>query len=233
MERFKALIANDELLSKLFNNCPEEIRKRQVIKIVPANYVLIKKDEEVNSVFILVSGRLDVFKMDDKDNGLAYLSNDPPCFAGILEVLSGGKVANATVRTSQESVIIIVNGQDFKQWIESDFESYKLVFTNFVKDMYHTLNDIDPKALLHGKNLLMKYLSFNFRDEIMMNGRIDIELNKEVFSSRLDMNIGSLEDNLSTLLKEQLISIESEFLCITEQQLGRIESFLLHNSSSR
>jgi hypothetical protein len=233
MERFEALISNDELLSKLFNNCPEEIRERQVIKRVPANYVLIEKEEEVNSVYILVSGRFDVFKMDDKDNDLAYLSNDAPCFAGILEVLSGGKVANATVRTSQESVVIIVNGNDFMEWIESDFESYKLVFNNFVKDMYHTLNDIDPNALINGKNLLMKYLSKNFREEIMNNGYIEIELDKAGFSASLNMNIENLENNLSTLLRDQLISIERECLCITEQQLGRIESFLLHNSSRR
>lgn len=233
MERFKALISKDKMLSKLYNNCPEEIKKRQVIKRVPANYVIIHKDEEVNSVFILVSGRFDVFKMDDKDNNLAYLSNDPPCFAGVLEILSGGIVANATVRTSQESVIIIVNGKDFRKWIENDFESYKLVFDNFVKDMYHTLNDVDSNSFLNGKNLIMKYLSTNYRDEIMIKNQITIELNKENFASRLNMNIESLEESLSVLLNDRLISIDSGRLCINEQQLGRIESFLLHNTSRR
>ena len=175
----------------------------------------------------------DVFKMDDKDNSMTYLSNDPPCFAGILEILSGGKIANATVRTSQESVVIIVNGEDFKRWIENDFTSYKLVFNNFVKDMYHTLNDFDPNSIPHGKNLLMKYLSTNYRDEIMTKGQIQIVLDKEGFSASLNMDISSFEENLSVLIRDQLISLDGELLIISEQQLGRIESFLLHNYTSR
>lgn len=232
MEKYETLIFNDEVLSKLYNNCPDEIKKKLVIKRVHSNSVLIKKGSEVNTVYILVSGQFDVFKMDDKDNTLTYLSNSPPCLAGVLEILSEGKIANATVRTGKESVVIVIDGLDFKNWIENDFESYKMVCTLFVKDMYHTLNDYEPEEKPSGKNLIMQYLSCNYRDEIMQKNEISIEFSPDSFSTILNMDIESLDSSITMLIDDKLITIDNGKLTISVQQLGRIESFLLHNNVS-
>ncbi|MGH4037995.1 MAG: cyclic nucleotide-binding domain-containing protein [Sphaerochaeta sp.] len=228
MENIEMLVSKDKMLKKLYNNCPREIKEKQILKKFPVDYTIIKKGEIVDSVYILVAGKFDVFKDDDKSNRYSYLSNKAPCFAGILEVLSGGHVANATVRTGDECLVIIVDAISFKNWIESDFETYKLVFENFTRDMYHTLNEVDPSSKPHGKNLIMRHLSMYYREEILDNGFTTIVI-EESFAHKLNMENKNLQSYLEMLRDDQLIDYDGNKLSINEQQLGRIENFLLHN----
>lgn len=230
MGNFDLLVSNNEVLRKLFAHCPEDIKMKQSIELFPEGFTLIEKGKDINSVYILLSGGFDVFKDDNKYNHLSFLSNKAPAFAGILEAISGNQIANASVRTNAESWVAIYNAKDFKRWIEGDFSTYKLIFTFFAKDMYHNLSEkyeYDPQ---HGKNYIMNYLSTTYRNDILLNGEIVITYNCENLAKNLNMHKDIFQNNIEWLLRDRLISILDNKIIINKQQLGRIESFLIHNS---
>ncbi|MBK5201102.1 MAG: cyclic nucleotide-binding domain-containing protein [Spirochaetaceae bacterium] len=230
MEEFDFLVSKNEVLKKLFAHCPEDIKMNQTIELFPKGSTLIEKGKEINSVFILLSGGFDVFKEDDKYNNLTFLSNQAPAFAGVLEAISGHKIANASVRTNSESIVVIYSLKDFKSWIESDFSTYKLIFTIFTQDMYHNLSEKFEFNSQHGKNFIMNYLSTTYRNDILLNGEIIIAYSSEILSKNLNMHEDSFKNNIEWLLRDHLISMAEDKIIINKQQLGRIESFLIHNS---
>ncbi len=233
MEKFNLLVSKNEVLKKLFAHCPEDVKENQYIELFPKGYTLIEKGSEINSVFILLSGGFDVFKDDDKYNSLSFLSNQAPAFAGVLEAISGHKVANASVRTNSESLVAIYDVKDFKRWIEGDFEAYKLVFTLFTQDMYHNLSEKVENNPHNGKNYIMRYLSTTYRNDILLNGEIIISYSTEKLAEYLNMHQDCLTNNIEMLMKDHLISLADDKIIINKQQLGRIESFLIHNSQNR
>lgn len=230
MGDFELIISKNKVLKDLFAHCPEEIINNKHLELYPEGVTLIEKGSNIDSVYILLSGGVDVFKDDDKFNELSFLSNEAPAFAGLLEALSSYKRANANVRTNSESLIAIYSAQDFIKWIESDFEIYKMIITIFTQDMYHTLSEKNTCDINHGKNFLMNYLSTTFRDEILLNGEIVINYSCEDLAKTLNMHPEYFHNNIDWLLRGNLISLTNGNIIINKLQLGRIESFLIHNS---
>ncbi|HEY9167739.1 MAG TPA: cyclic nucleotide-binding domain-containing protein [Candidatus Kryptonia bacterium] len=102
------------------------------VKNFPADQLVFKEGESGDSIFILLSGEVEVSKslvihssgaaVDPRDKSLLRLSAKNFPFFGEMSLFDKESARSATVRTSAPSRFAVINLADFVKLAESDYE---------------------------------------------------------------------------------------------------------------
>ncbi|MCL4510036.1 MAG: cyclic nucleotide-binding domain-containing protein [Bacteroidetes bacterium] len=110
----------------------EKIASIVKVREFPSDQIVIKEGESGDSVFILLSGEVEVSKslvlrwagasVDPRDKSLTRLSSKSYPFFGEMSLFDKQSARSATVRTATPCKFAVINLVDFVKLAESDYE---------------------------------------------------------------------------------------------------------------
>jgi MFS family permease len=121
-----ALLARLDLLEGADRRTLERLAAAAQEVVMPAGEVVIREGEEADALWILARGELSVSVTGDGPVPRALAVVTAPGYVGELGLLHGIP-RTATVRTSQESVLLRIGGQDFLDALEAGRASRSLL----------------------------------------------------------------------------------------------------------
>src|SRR4051812_30614964 len=111
-------------------------------QFVPAGTLIIEQGTLGTRAFMIETGGLEVFIVDEQGNELSLTSLGPGAMVGEMAALSDG-LRTASVRTSEDSVIITIPAHD----LHSSMKASEGLYKRLIRMMMTRMNDTNMKLL--------------------------------------------------------------------------------------
>jgi len=139
-------LKNIAFLSLLPDEAIESLALKAKCCTFPKQTVIISENDETDSLYIIISGRVKVFTSDNSGREVTLVSQDTGSYFGELALL-GDEPRSASVMTLEKTVCGIISKDDFKIWLIEHPD----VTLNLLKDMSEKIRFLTQKV----KNLAL------------------------------------------------------------------------------
>lgn len=179
---------NDSNLKQLLFSIPKDIRRRSHLKTVKSGETIVKKGDEVKSVYILIEG--DVKVTNEFPNGQRYTFAQilSISFIGELEILAGEKEFATNVEAVTSCRMLVLTAEDFTQWIKSDPVFLMAVTKILAKKMYLTSSENGTVIFFSGVRKLQNYI-VNYCRERMDREVVLINRNRQQIAEEIGTSV--------------------------------------------
>lgn len=214
-----------DYLNLLFANCPEYvIHSMQHVKI-NKGHMIIQGGVPCDAVFIIVKGRAS--GMDFQPLGkvymfMEYVSTD---VLGDFELFGDIRNYRITVRAVTDCEIIRIPAAVYLDWMQQDISA---LFMRTRKLMNMFTNEAAEKRknlFLNCKERLALYLVESYEKRAKDSG-LKVNKTQGELADRIGFNIRTLQRNIQSLEKEEMISTQNGKIVISREQYLKLKKYV-------
>ncbi|MCX7710176.1 MAG: Crp/Fnr family transcriptional regulator [Clostridia bacterium] len=216
--KLEELINEQPKLKEILSGMPWEISSRCVLKKFRAGSAIIKKDDTVKYVYLLVKGELRVINEFENGNIYIFGRNLPMSFNGELEALSGEKQYAITLEAVTDCVAICISIDDFNKWMEMDHSALLIVSKELAKKMYPTSSENGNILFRPGLVKVQSYLVKYSNDKIKEGETFQISRNRQQIADEIGISVKTVNRCIKKLKDEGLLSIKKGKVYISKNQ---------------
>lgn len=209
-------------MENLLTNMPSDMRTRCVLKKFPAQSRVVKKEDRVEHVYILIKGELKV--INEFENGSIYIFSNilPISFIGELEVLSGEPTFALTIEAFTDSAALRIPAADFEKWLESDPHLLLLTARILAKKMYPTSAQNGIVLFRPGISKLQSFIINAYQKNLPQGGTLLIAKKRQQIADEIGIGIKTIHRSVQKLNQDGLISLRKGKIQITQDQYLKI-----------
>lgn len=224
--QFDDVIKLEPQMDSLLANMPAEIRTRCVVKNFPAQSRVVKKEDRVEYVYILIKGELKV--INEFENGSIYIFSNilPLSFIGELEVLSGERTFALTIEAFTDSVAIRLPAEDFEKWLESDPRLLLMTARILAKKMYPTSAQNGIVLFRPGISKVQSFIINTYREKSPDGGALLIAQKRQQIADEIGIGVKTIHRSIQKLKQDGLITLRKGKIHITNDQYLKILSIV-------
>lgn len=222
---FVEIVDNNTWFEQFVKNMPKRFIPRIDIISISDKKIIIRKGKASPYVYFIIKGK--VIMINEYSNGriFNYASKNAPGFLGLLEYFSNQKLPSTTIRASGDVLVMRMPVNDFSNWVENDFDAYKLFTRYFASNIFPSIENKGKAIALSKKHMLLDFFIMQYSDEIQGAGSYRIPLTKEEISFRLGVSERTIYRILQELVHEGLINIDHGKIKISDSQLEKILNY--------
>lgn len=216
-----------EYFLKLFQYIPEVIAKEFIYSEVNKNEYILFAGELSDTIYILLSGR--VVGLDHQKMGRIYSFMDftEMYVLGDFEIFGGTTENCITIRAAEKCKLLKISSKSYLRWIRQDADALFLRLNNIV-NIFTLEKKIDREFLfMTCKERLAHFLAKYYKQE--MNSPCDVvkvSSTQAELADKTGFNIRSIQRNILSLEKENLISNENGKIIISYEQYLKLNDYL-------
>lgn len=125
----------------------EAIESLAVRKHYRRNTIIMEYGDEANTLFLIMAGRVKVYRLGDHDKEIVYRECGPGSFVGELALLVGGK-RSASVETVEDSDFLVLTRQSFESIISQYPKIARTLLYDLAKRVCELSDEFGNLALL-------------------------------------------------------------------------------------
>lgn len=199
------LLKDVSLFSQLNDAARETIAKIAQEETIPENTEFIEEGTEGNTLYIIVSGLVRVYKLSEEGKEIPIALRQTCDVIGEMALLDN-EARSASIKTLQETHVLKITQQQFTDLLLQHptiaIELLK-VFSKRIRDSIHHIHDIQTKELpdrtLHALQILAPYFPNN-----------DIALSHEELAEIVGATRPRITESLNQLQNENKITLSSK-----------------------
>ena len=207
---------HNEYVKNLFKDKPQNIKLDYKVIEFTKDEIVTRRGNEIEKIYICIKGKLQV--KNEFENGFIYnfAQINSISYIGIIEILAGSNIYTSTLKTITNCILVELDIDDFKKWINNDPKLAMKVLEYISKIMHE-------QSLNHGDKLAYPaiYLLTNYLINEYENGDKEVLLIKntrEEIGATLGVSVRTVNRNLKILKEENLISTSKRAISINKQQ---------------
>lgn len=196
----------------------DDIKNRFVIRKINANEILVEKDEEVKSLYLLYSGSMRI--INEFDNGYIYSYADIGLLdiVGDIEVLSGNLKFASTVKSISDSILVSIGIDDFINMFENDHNFSKEVAKMLARKMYPSSYERGNFIYYSVEYSLTKLILQLVEEELQVDDISKISMNRVQMSEKLATSVRSVNRVVKNLRECGYITIVKGKISVNHSQ---------------
>lgn len=173
----------------------EKIEGMAVSKHYRRNTVIIEQGDEANTLFLIVSGRVKVYRLGEDNKEVVFREIGPGSYFGELALLVGG-TRSACVETLEDSDFSVLTRHSFELILEGHPQIARTLLRDLAGRVYQLSDDMGNLALLDVYGRVIKLIENSAVEE---DGQLKTgKLTQQDIASR----VGSSREMVSRILKE-------------------------------
>lgn len=209
----------EENIKNFILKLPESIMSKAVIKKFKAKSTIVKKEDAVKNVYLLLKGEFRVINEFSDGNIYAFANILPLNFIGELEVLSGQVVNAGSLVAVTDCIVLQFQLGEFKKCLEENHEFLLLVSRQLANKMYQTSSEIGSVLYYRGiykvKIFFVRYYqkAKNSQSKIIL-----IDKKRQIIANEIGISEKTVERSIKKLKEENFISVVKGKIYIDEKQ---------------
>lgn len=214
-----------EYLQKYMKTANENLLSRMKLETMPQNTIFIRENEDVDTVFILLSGA--VRAVDYRIHGIAYefMSFEPVKVLGAMEIILNIPKYRTTLITETSCTVLVCPAKEFAAWILNDLNSIKMEMESIGNYLLEEDRQNRMFLFLQGRDrlfvLLLQYYEKNGSKETCT-----VHLTRSELSDRTGISIRTINRSVKKMEEEGFICKSNSKIMITKAQYEKILAYI-------
>ncbi|RKD27144.1 CRP/FNR family transcriptional regulator, cyclic AMP receptor protein [Caminicella sporogenes DSM 14501] len=220
------IIKENPYLQKLLKTMPEDVKQRAVLKEFFPTDILLKKDEEVNCVYLLYSGTLRVINEFPNGTvyGFAYI--DSTEIIGALEILAKEKKIAATVEAVTHSIALRISKEDFIKWFESSIDFTMEMAKMLAKKFYPTVCKNGEVFMNSSIYSLASFIIRSVEEDIKEGKTGIINKKRQYIADELGVSLRTVYRAIKKLKEDNLITVIKGKIHVSREQYEKLAEII-------
>lgn len=213
-------------VTKLLAKMPPEIASRCLVKKFSPKNIVVKKEEVVEYVYLLLKGEMKV--LNEFANGKIYIFSNvlPLNFIGELEVLSEEPVYAVTLEAVNECLTLQIPAEDFTRWLERDPAILMITAKILAKKMYPT-SFANGNIFFPGIYKVQAFLVKYYREKATGNEpSLLIEARRQQIADEIGVGVKTVNRSVKKLKEEGLVGIRKGKITVNKDQYLKLLSIV-------
>ena len=216
-----------EYLERLFKYVPDAIVGAISYRKIKKDQFIIHEGEPCDTIYIILKG--DIVGLDYQKLGKVYYFMDftQMYIVGDFEIFSESPTYGVSIRASEDCEILAIPAALYWQWIQHDENALLLRIKNVMSTLTSESVNHRKYMFMSCKERLMKYLVESYACKREKNTCI-LRLNRTQteLSDRVGFNVRSVQRSIAALEKENLITLESGKITVSQEQFVKMRKYL-------
>lgn len=215
-----------QYLNDLFKYMPEATAREIMYKEVKKGENLLIAGNPVETVYIILKGR--VTGIDHQKLGRVYSFMDftKMYIVGDFEVFADYSEYCVSISTTEDCKLLKISSNSYLRWIRYDENALFLRLNNVLSTLTFE-RKMDREYLLMGcKERVADFLARLYQTDA--NDRMDkfkVLKTQNELADKIGFNVRSVQRSISSLEKEDLISVENGKIVISHEQYIRLKQY--------
>lgn len=209
-------------LQRLLSGMPADIKSKCVVKRFPAGSTVMKKEDVLEYVYLILKGELKVVNEFENGNIYAFASILPLSFVGELEVLSEELEYAVTIEAITECITIQIRSGDFEKWIQCDPAALLTVARGLAKKMYPTSYENGNVLFQPGIRKVQSYIAKYCNQRLKNEGALLVEKNRQQIADEVGISVKSVNRSVKKLKEEGFITVRKGKIYVSKNQYSRL-----------
>lgn len=210
------IISQNEKLSDLMVNLPARIKSRLIVKTYKPNSILFYQDDILSNIYIHYDGEVQIYNTFNDGYTYEIGRTDFINFIGDQDVLSGHKLASVTIKTITECSFIVMKSSDYLNWIQNDSKIAMFVINVLAMRCFDNSRSKGLHGYLSKSKLVESYFCSQY--ELSDKDTVILLQKRQDMAYCIGVSLRSLERAISSLKKNNLISIQNRKISIDQNQ---------------
>lgn len=222
--RLEELLISDLQVKRLLSRMPEEIKSRCSVKKFLTGSTVVKKEECVRFVYILIKGEVKVINEFENGSIYSFASVFPINFIGELEILAGEMENAVTIKAAAECIMIKLTAEDFIKWIRVDHDTLMLVARVLAKKLYPASYENGNVLFSSGISKVRSYIIKYYRKKAEIGGMLVIHENRQQIADELCISVKTINRSIKKLKEEGMVAVKKGKICISKEQFSLLQA---------
>lgn len=211
---------------------PEGLRACSNLVSFPAGGIILRKNERIEFVYLLLKGRIKVLNAMPDGNLYSWLTMDPCTFICNLEVLTGSAVNYSRIDAVEDCVLLGMPLENFTEWLHKDIDFLWFVSTDCAGKAYRVSYDMGNGAYKSGFQKVVRYLlKYCGQYPPGEGGCTILEKTRPEIASEIGISVKTVNRSLKQLQQDGHASIRAGKVAIDAPQLAALREIWFRVSS--
>jgi len=194
-------------MTKILTGMPPEIKEKVEFIHVPENTTLLKRGEEINNIYMILSGvvRVGNWSVDRLIFALSTIQDDE--IVGEMEVLAGVNTAYFNIITGTNCFLCKLAKEEFFYWLERDAYFAKWLAEVNAKRHCNNTYLFDEYTYLDVNHKFQLLLYRSLYEEVKKKGNALLEMTRQELAELMGTSLRSINRVIKQLKDEGAIDI--------------------------
>lgn len=192
-------LKNVPIFSGLNDQQLAEVKKHCSVRPYPKNTVVIYEGDDTDSLYIIDTGKVNVFLSDKSGKEVIINSQGPGEHFGELSVLTG-HVRSASVITKEKCVFTVIYRQGFKSLLENNPHIAYNIMQNLAIRVQDLTGSVKSLALQDVYGRVVKVL-MSLSEPTELNEAEKRQINQKLTQQEIANRVGSSREMVARILK--------------------------------
>lgn len=220
-------LSNDkfEYLSSLFKNCPDYVIHSMRYVKMSKGQIIIQEGDPCDAVYVIISGRANGIDFQSLGNTYIfreYLSTE---VIGDFELFGDIKKYRTTIRSATVCEVIKISSAAYLTWMQQDIGALFMRTRNLMNMLTNEVSEGRKYLFLNCRERLALYLVETYEKKAK-NSYLKIGKKQSELADRIGFNIRTLQRNMQSLEKEEMIATESGKIAISQAQYMKLKEYI-------
>lgn len=209
-------------IAGVFKEMPFDMLDRCSVERFDKGEIIIRKDEEIDEIHLLCSGRVKL--INEFENGVVYAFGELTSinFIGDIEVMAGVETAAATIKAVEGCTTVCIDRDDFQQWLSLDRTLPIMLAKKYAKRMWNQSRKKGEHIVLSGINRVIMAITTGYKKDVDEDIPIKIDKKRQELADEVGMSLKTVNRSINRLKEENLISINKGKIYISGNQYNEL-----------
>ena len=206
-------------IESFFSTCPPLIRNYLTLQTFPAGQLLIQAGAPCNTVYILVSGRLQAIEEKAGDIPYSFFDLSPFDIVGDYELFSEDTESYVTVRAWEPSVCLTIPPRFYLKWLSADSTALFFRTRLLMKKLSLQLNSSRRYLLMSYEERCTYVICQEAGKVSPVDGIFRLKLNREFLATKTGCSLRTIHRLLKEMEHKDMLALSGGKILLTSTQL--------------
>lgn len=214
-----------DFMNHFFRTAPDSVFHRALLKTYPRGHILIHSEDPCSNVYILLNGRLQAIEESVVDEPFCFVELDAIEIVGDFELFIQSDSRIITLSALDPALCLVIPSCDYISWITKDANALHLRIQMLVRQLVSQAKFEHHSLFLDSKMRILHLLYSECR-KTTFQAPLLLPYTRNEIASRLGCSLRTVNRNISSLVKEGLITLQRGKIQISSQQADKIKSLV-------
>ena len=213
------------VIKDFFSTCPPLIRNYLTLCPIPAGQLIIDTGAPCNTVYILISGRLQAIEENAGEIPYSFFDMVPFDIVGDYELFSEDTESFATIQAQEPSICLTLPASFYLQWIRVDSAALFFRVRLLMKQLSLQLNSSRRFLMMSYEQRCAYIICMEARKVAQTDGTCVIRLNREFLATRIGCSLRTVHRLVKELADQNYLQLTGGKILLTA---GQLEAMKIH-----